>query len=208
MPFPFICFRIRSCHVLDDSYVVLGWCHRAPASGSRGKAASGCRAPPSLPAPSSGETPARDGAEASAAAVGGSASSFVAPPAQVVVAPSVAAAVAPGSPAASTTSSEYGPAEVHLDIPILQWKCDLARGCFSAASVEIERLRKSQWVVEVARGAVEEEARVARDAAADAQPRAFGEFCSWSCLPSPVFPAFHNFYLQCWGRSWTPFAAR
>ena len=54
----------------------------------------------------------------------------------------------------------------------------MARGRYSAASVEIEHLRESLRVVEVARGAVEEEARAARDAAADAQARAFGEFCS------------------------------
>ena len=46
---------------------------------------------------------------------------------------------------------------------MLQRLCDLACGCYSAASVEIEHLR----VVEVARGAVEVEARAARDAAAN-----------------------------------------
>ena len=114
----------------------------------------------------------------SAATAGGSASYFVAPPARVVAAPLVAAAAAPGSPATSATSSESGPAEVHPDIPVLQRECDLARGRFSAASVKIERLRESLRVVEVARGAVEEEAGAVRDAAADAQARAFGEFCS------------------------------
>ena len=54
----------------------------------------------------------------------------------------------------------------------------MARGRFSAASVEIKNLRESLWAVEVARGAVEEEVRWARDAAADAQARAFGEFYS------------------------------
>jgi hypothetical protein len=54
----------------------------------------------------------------------------------------------------------------------------LARGRYSAASVEIEHLRESLWVVEVARGTAEEEARAARDAVLDAQARAFGEFRS------------------------------
>ena len=81
-----------------------------------------------------------------------------------------------GSPAASAASSESGSGEVHPDIAALQWECDLARGRFSAASVEIEHLRDSLRVVEVARGAAEEEVRVARDAATDAQARAFGEF--------------------------------
>jgi hypothetical protein len=40
--------------------------------------------------------------------------------------------------------------------------------------VEVKNLR----AVEVARGAAEEEVRAARDAAADAQAWAFGEFCS------------------------------
>ena len=85
---------------------------------------------------------------------------------------------------------------------------DLARGRFSVASAEVDHLRGSLRLVEVARGAFEEEAHAAREAAADAQARAFGEFCSWSCLPSPVFPAFHDFYPQCWRRSWTLFVAR
>ena len=79
---------------------------------------------------------------------------------------------------ASATSSESGSAEVHPDIPVLQRECDLARGRFSAASVEIEHLRDSLRAVEVARGAAEEEVRAARDAAADAQARAFGVFYS------------------------------
>ena len=54
----------------------------------------------------------------------------------------------------------------------------MARGHFSAASVEVERLRESLRVVEVARAAAEEEARAVRDTATDAQARAFGEFCS------------------------------
>ena len=157
---------------------------------------------------SSVEPPARDGAVASAAAAGGSASSFVAPPAQVVAVPSVAVAAVPGSPAASATSSESGPTEVHPVIPVLQRECDLARGRFSVSSVETDRLRESLRVVEVARDAIEEEARAARDAAVDAQAHAFGEFCSWSCHPLSIFPAFHNFYLQCWRRSWTSFAVR
>ena len=127
---------------------------------------------------SSGEPSARDDAGASAATAGGSASSFVVPPVPVVAVLLVAAAVAPGSPAASATSSESDPAEIHPDIPVLQRECDLACGRFSAASIEIERLRESLRVVEVARDTVEEEARAARDAATDAQARAFGEFYS------------------------------
>jgi hypothetical protein len=42
--------------------------------------------------------------------------------------------------------------------------------------VEVEYLRESLRAVEVARGAAEEEVRAARDTAADAQARAFGEF--------------------------------
>ena len=84
----------------------------------------------------------------------------------------------PGSPVASATSFESGSAEVHPNIPVLQRECDLARGCYSAASVEVEHLRESLRAVEVARGAAEEEARAARDATVDAQTRAFGEFCS------------------------------
>jgi hypothetical protein len=64
----------------------------------------------------------------------------------------------------------------------LQRECDLARGPFSVASVEIDRLRESLRVVEVARGTAEEEARAARDAATDALARTFGKFCSWSCF--------------------------
>ena len=67
----------------------------------------------------------------------------------------------------------------------------MARGHFSVASVEIDRLRESLRVVEVARGTIEEEARAARDAVVDAQAHAFGEFYSWSCLPSPVFLAIY-----------------
>jgi septation ring formation regulator EzrA len=83
---------------------------------------------------------------------------------------------APDSPAASASSSESGPEEVNPDILALQQECDLVRGRFSAASVEIEHLRDSLRVVEVARSAAEEEVRAARDAAANAQARAFGEF--------------------------------
>ena len=61
---------------------------------------------------------------------------------------------------------------------MLQRECDLVCGRYSASSVEIEHLRDSLRVVEVARGAAEEELRAARDAAADAQAHAFGEFCS------------------------------
>jgi hypothetical protein len=120
----------------------------------------------------------RDGAGTSAVVVGGSTSSSVAPPALVVAAPSVAAVVRPGLPALSTSSSESEPAEVHSDIPVLQWECDLAHGRYLAVSVEVEHLRKSLQAVDVARGATEEEVRAARDAAADAQARAFGDFCS------------------------------
>ena len=127
---------------------------------------------------SSGEPPAWGGARTSAAAASGSASSSVAPLAPVVAAPSVAAAVAPGLPAPSDVSSKSDSAEVHPDIPVLQQECDLARGRFAAVSVEIDHLRESLRVVDVARGAVEEEVRAARDAAADAQAHAFGEFCS------------------------------
>ena len=127
---------------------------------------------------SSSRPPARGGAGAPTAADGGSASSSVAPPAPVVAAPSVAAAVALVLPAPSTASSESNLAEVHPDIPVLQCECDLARGRYSAASVKIEHLRDSLRVVEVARGAAEEELRTSRDAAADAQACAFGEFCS------------------------------
>ena len=84
----------------------------------------------------------------------------------------------PGLPIASATSSESGSAEVHPDIPVLQWECDLERGRFLGASVKIEHLRESLRAVEVARGAVEEEVHAAGDAAADAQARAFGEFYS------------------------------
>ena len=44
--------------------------------------------------------------------------------------------------------------------------------------VEIEHLRDSLQAVEVAQGAAEVEVRAVRDAAADAQARAFGEFRS------------------------------
>ena len=60
----------------------------------------------------------------------------------------------------------------------LQRECDLARGRFSTAAVEIEHLRDSLQAVEVARGAAEGEVRVARDVAADAQARAFDELRS------------------------------
>ena len=96
----------------------------------------------------------------------------------VVAAPSVAAAVRPGLPApglpapglpiASAASSESDPAEVHPDIPVLQRECDLARGRYSVASVEIKYLRDSLRVVEVAHGAAEEELHAAKYAAADA----------------------------------------
>ena len=76
----------------------------------------------------------------------------------------------------------------------LQRDCDLARGRFSAASVEVEHLQESLRAVDMARAAAEEEADAARAAAADAQARAFGEFCSWSCFQSLVFPVFHNLY--------------
>ena len=132
---------------------------------------------------SSGGPPARDGTGASGVAVGGSASSSVALLPPVVAAPPVTAAgpsglPAPDSPAVSAASSGSDPGGVNPDIVALQRECDLARGRFSAASVEIEHLRDSLRAVEVARGAAEEEVRAARDAAADAQTRAFGEFYS------------------------------
>ena len=83
-----------------------------------------------------------------------------------------------GSPAASVASSESGSGEVHPDIAALQRECDLARSRFSVATVEIEHLRDSLQAVEVARGAAEGEVRAARDAAVNAQARAFGEFRS------------------------------
>jgi hypothetical protein len=60
----------------------------------------------------------------------------------------------------------------------LHRECDLARGRYSAASIEIEDLWDSLQAVEMARGAAEGEVRAARDAAADAHARAFGEFYS------------------------------
>ena len=53
MPFSFICFRIWSCHVLDDScvMVVVGWHRWVLVSGLWGKVALGRRVPPSLLAP-------------------------------------------------------------------------------------------------------------------------------------------------------------
>ena len=78
----------------------------------------------------------------------------------------------------STASSEFSSGEVNPDILALQQECDLARGRFSAASVEIEHLRDSLQAVEVDRGAAEGEVCAARDAAADAQARAFSEFYS------------------------------
>ena len=73
--------------------------------------------------------------------------------------------------------SEPGPPEVHPDVVDLQREFDLARGRFSAATVEIEHLRDSLQAVEVARGAAEGEVRAARDAVVDVQACAFGEFC-------------------------------
>ena len=78
----------------------------------------------------------------------------------------------------SAASSESGSEEVNPDILALQRECDLARGRFSAASVEIEHLRGSLQAVEVTRSAAKGELRVARYAAADAQARAFSEFYS------------------------------
>ena len=77
--------------------------------------------------------------------------------------------------AASSGSDSGG---VNPDIVALQRECDLARGRFSAATVEIEHLWDSLRAVEVARGAAEGEVRAARYAAAEAQARAFGEFRS------------------------------
>ena len=137
---------------------------------------------------SSGGPPERDGTRASGVAIGGLASSSVAPLPPVVAAPPVATAGAPGlpapdspvhgSPAVSAASSGSDPGGVDPDIVALQRECDLARGRFSAAAVKMEHLRDSLQAVEVARGAAEGEVRVARDAAADAQACAFGEFRS------------------------------
>ena len=77
--------------------------------------------------------------------------------------------------AASSGSDSGG---VNPNIVALQRECDLARGRFSGATVEIELLRDSLQAVEVARGAAEGEVRAARDATADVQARAFGEFRS------------------------------
>jgi hypothetical protein len=83
-----------------------------------------------------------------------------------------------GSPAVSTASSGSDPGGVNPDIVALQRECDLARGRFLAATVEIEHLRDSLQAVEVAWGAAEGEVRAARDVAADSHARAFGEFLS------------------------------
>ena len=117
-----------------------------------------------------------------------SASSSVAPPPPIVAAPPVAAAgalslpvpssPAPGSPTVSAASSGSDSGGVNPDIVALQRECDLARGRYSAATVEIEHLQDSLQAVEVARGAAEGEVRAARDAASDAHARAFGEFRS------------------------------
>ena len=78
-------------------------------------------------------------------------------------------------PAAPSGSDSGG---VNPDIVALQRECNLVRGRFSVATVGIEHLRDSLQAVEVARGAAEGEVRAVRDAAADAQARAFGEFHS------------------------------
>ena len=78
----------------------------------------------------------------------------------------------------SAASSGSDPGRVKLDVVALQRECDLGRDRSSAATVEIEHLRDSLQAVEVARGAAEGEVRAARDAAVDAQARAFGEFRS------------------------------
>ena len=83
-----------------------------------------------------------------------------------------------GSPAVFAASSGSDPGGVNPDIVALQRECDLARGRFSAATVEIEHLRDILQVVEVARGTAEGEVRAARDAAVNAQARAFSEFRS------------------------------
>ena len=137
---------------------------------------------------SSGGPSVQDGAGASGVAVGGSASSSVAPLEPVVAAPPVAAAGAPGlpapdspvqgSPAVSAASSGSDPGRVKLDVVALQRECDLGRDRSSAATVEIEHLRDSLQAVEVAQGAADGEVSTARDAVADAQSRAFGEFRS------------------------------
>ena len=78
----------------------------------------------------------------------------------------------------SAASSGSDPGGVNPDIVALKRECDLAHVRFSAATVEIERLRDSLQAVEVAQGAAEVEVRAVRDASADAQARAFGEFRS------------------------------
>ena len=78
----------------------------------------------------------------------------------------------------STASSWSGSGEANPNIVAQQRECDLARGRFSASTVEIELLRDSLQAVEVARGAAEGEVRAARDVAADAQARHYGEFRS------------------------------
>ena len=78
-------------------------------------------------------------------------------------------------PAAPSGSDFEG---VNPDIVALQRECNLARGRFLAATIEIEHLRDSLQLVEVAWGAAEGEVRAVRDAAVDAQARAFGEFRS------------------------------
>ena len=85
---------------------------------------------------------------------------------------------APGSPAVSAVSSGSDSGGVNPDIVALQWECDLVCSRYSAALVEIEHLQDSLQAIEVARGAAEGEVHAARDAAADAQARAFGEFYS------------------------------
>ena len=77
--------------------------------------------------------------------------------------------------AASSGSDSGG---VNPDIIALQRECDLARGRFSAATVEIEHLRDSLQAVVVARDAAEWEVRAASDTAADTQARVFGQFRS------------------------------
>ena len=78
----------------------------------------------------------------------------------------------------SAASSGSGSGGVNPNIVAQQRECDLARGRFSASTVEIELLRDSLQAVEVARGATEGEVRAARDTAGDAQARAFCEFHS------------------------------